>query len=330
MKAMRSLQEIDIRGMHAFRIGHASLPEAGTGCTVILARDGAAAGVDVRGGGPASRELALLDPRNMIQAIHAVLLTGGSAYGLDAASGVMAYLEEQGCGFDVGCGKVPIVCAAALFDLQVGDARVRPDRDTGYAACLDATTGAHAAESGNIGAGTGATVGKLAGPSRSCKSGIGCYAAQCGALQVAAVVAVNALGDVYQPESGKVIAGLRNAQGDALADSGELMLSAAGATAVDHPFTTNTTIGCVLTNARLNKAEANKAAGIAHDGIARMIFPVHTQADGDTMFCLASGEVEASVDIVASLGAELTARAILRAVTAAAPAYGLPAACSFC
>lgn len=329
MQTMRSLEEIDIRELNGFLIGHASDAAAATGCTVILSHAGATAGVDVRGGGPASRELALLEPHNMIQAIHAVLLAGGSAYGLDAAAGVMAYLEEQDCGFDVGCGKVPIVCGAALFDLQVGESSLRPNKEMGYAACLDAASGLHAAENGNIGAGTGATVGKLAGPARSCKSGLGCYAVRYGALQVAAVIAVNALGDIYDLQSGRIIAGLRSVDGRTLANSGDVMLSGAGTTAASNPFTTNTTIGCILTNAKLSKPEAHKVACVAHDGIARVIFPVHTQADGDTMFCLADGKSEAPVDLVASIAAEVTSRAIMHAVRAAKPAYGLPAACSF-
>lgn len=311
-----------IADIEDIEIGHAQDIEAGTGCTVILCKQGATAGVDVRGGGPATRETDLLRSENMIEKIHAVLLSGGSAFGLDAAAGVMRYLEEAEVGFDTGVGKVPIVCAASLFDLSVGDPSVRPDKSMGYDACVSAQPEGPV-RTGNVGAGTGASVGKLAGPGRSMKSGIGTYGSESGDLQVAAIVAVNSIGTVID-SSGNPLAGTLSEGKERILKPSEAFfeLLQNGPT----PFSSNTTIACVVTNARLSKAQANKVASMAHDGFARAIRPVHTSNDGDTVFVLATGNVDAPLDIVGIMAADVCEEAIRDAVNCAHSAYGLKAA----
>lgn len=319
------MKKIKITDINGIKVGHAQDIAGATGCTVILCEKGAWAGVDVRGGGPASRETELLKPVNMVEQIHAVMLSGGSAYGLDAGSGAMAFLEEKNIGFDVGVGVVPIVCGASLFDLVIGDPKSRPDKAMGYEACKNAGSGPVA--EGNAGAGTGATVGKFLGVAHMMKSGLGTYGVQIGGLQVAAIVAVNALGDVVDADTGKRIAGLLNDENTALSNTEEVMYAQY---AEDKKvFSGNTTIGCIVTNARLTKTQANKIASIAHNGFARAIRPVHTMADGDTVFVMATGEVEAMPDAVGALAADVMARAINRAARMAAPAYGLKAARDF-
>lgn len=319
------MREIPITDFEGLQIGSVEDERGGTGCTVLLlGPNGAPAGLDVRGGGPASRESELLKPLAAAQVIHAILLSGGSAFGLDAAGGVMQYLEEQGIGFDVGVTKVPLVCQSCLFDLAVGDVRARPDKAMGYAACQAARAGNY--RDGNYGAGTGATVGKLLGAAHCMKSGIGSYAVQVGELKVGALVAVNALGDIYDWKNGQKVAGL-------LADDKKTFLDAeqiafAGYEVVDNKFVGNTTLGVVLTNARFAKPSLCKIAGMAHDGYARTIRPVHTTADGDSIYAVSLGELAADQDVVGALGAQVMAEAILRAVRAARPAYGLPAACT--
>lgn len=319
------MREISITDVKGIKIGHAQSIEGGTGCTVILCEDGAYAGVDVRGGGPASRETELLKPVNLVEQIHAVMLSGGSAYGLDAGSGAMQYLEEKGKGFDVGVGVVPIVCGASLFDLVVGDPKCRPDKAMGYEACIKASSDKPA--EGNIGAGTGATVGKFLGMDYMMKSGLGTYALQIGDLIVGAIVAVNALGDVIDVDSGKRLAGILNKEKSAVYDTEKTMYEEYDKNR--NVFSGNTTIGCIVTNARLSKTQANKVASIAHNGFARAIRPVHTMADGDTIFVLATGEAEVMPDAVGALSAEVMAKAINRAVMAAEPAYGLKCARDF-
>ncbi|MGI6731330.1 MAG: P1 family peptidase [Anaerovoracaceae bacterium] len=319
------MKEISITDISGIKVGHAQDIEGGTGCTVIICEKGAFAGVDVRGGGPASRETELLNPINMVEQIHAVMLSGGSAYGLDAGSGAMTYLEEQGVGFDVGVGVVPIVCGASLFDLVVGDPKSRPDKAMGYEACKNAGTGKVA--EGNVGAGTGATVGKFLGVEHMMKSGLGTYALQIGDLKVAAIVAVNALGDVVDVDTGKRIAGILNEDKTALSNTEEIMY--AQYSQDKNVFSGNTTIGCIVTNAQLTKSQANKLASIAHNGFARAIRPVHTMADGDTIFVMSTGEVEVMPDAVGALSTDVMARAINRAVRMAQPAYGLKAAINF-
>ncbi len=341
------------------KIGNATNLDAATGCTVILCEAGATAGVDVRGGGPATRETDLLKPENMVQQIHAVVLSGGSAYGLDAASGVMRWLEEHGFGFDVGVARVPLVCGASLFDLQIGRAGVRPDAAMGYAACEDAVRlDERPVPQGNVGAGAGATVGKLLGPQFSMKSGLGYAFVERGELYVGALVAVNAAGHVIA-EDGTTIAGTRCSEGEgvdalASADTGasaadarmlsadeafDRMLDAADAAkaagAELNPFSGNTTIGCVITNATLTKAQAAKVSAMVHDAYARAIKPVHTTNDGDTIFTVATGELaadpadagsQAIVDTVAVLGTRAMEQAIRNAVMRAESLCGIPAA----
>ena len=317
------MREIAITDFERLKIGQAENEQAGTGCTVLrLGEEGSPAGLDVRGGGPASRESELLKPMAAAGVIHAILLSGGSAFGLDAAGGVMRYLEERNIGFDVGVTKVPLVCQSCLFDLTVGDAHVRPDAAMAYAACRNAEQGNY--RDGNFGAGTGATVGKIRGMERCMKSGIGSYAVQLGALKVGALVAVNALGDIYDWRNGQKVAGLLAEDGRTFAD-GET--EAWGRLAVqENKFVGNTTLGVVLTNARFDKSRLCKIAGMAQDGYARAIRPVHTTADGDSIYAVSLGDVPADQDAVGALGARVMAQAILRAVKAAVPAYGFPAA----
>ncbi len=317
------MKEISIKDFRNIQIGQAENVQAGTGCTVfLLGREGASVGLDVRGGGPASRESELLKPLATAQVIHAILLAGGSAFGLDAAGGVMRYLEERGIGVDVGVTRVPLVCQSDLFDLTVADAHTRPDAAMAYEACVNAETGNY--RDGNHGAGTGATVGKLLGMEHCMKSGIGSYAVQVGNLQVGAVVAVNAVGDVYDYENGRKIAGLLAADGKTFLDSELVALQAIEAQT--EKFVGNTTLGVILTNARLDKAHLCKIAGMAHDGYARAIRPVHTSMDGDSIYAVSLGDVPADMDVVGTLAARVMAKAIVRAVQAAEPAYGLPSA----
>lgn len=317
------MKEIPITDLSGVRIGQAENQAAGTGCTVLLfGEDGAPAGLDVRGGGPASRESELLKPMAAAGAIHAILLSGGSAFGLDAAGGVMRYLEERKIGFDVGVTKVPLVCQACLFDLTVGNAQVRPDAAMAYAACRNAEQGNY--QDGNFGAGTGATVGKLLGMERCMKSGIGSYAVQVGELQVAALVAVNALGDIYDWKTGRKVAGLLAEDHRTFLDAEQVALQKTKV--VENKFVGNTTLGVVLTNARFDKARLCKIAGMAHDGYARAIRPVHTTADGDSIYAVSLGNVAADQDVVGALAAQVMAQAILRAVQAARTAYGFPSA----
>ena len=289
------------------KVGHATQTTARTGCTVVLCPEGATAGVDVRGAAPGTRETEAIRPGRFVQKAHAVLLTGGSAFGLDAAGGVVQYLEEQNIGFPVGPVRVPIVPAAVIFDLGVGDAKVRPDREMGYQACLNATNAPVAM--GCIGAGTGATVGKAPGVTPS-PGGVGsaCVRLNSG-LIVAAVVVVNALGNVVHPQRGEIVAGGK-LDGN-FVDITERLL---GANSVQG---TNTTIGVVGTNATLTPVEANRVAEMAHDGMARAIRPSHTMSDGDTLFALATGVYSGgSVNTVGILAAEVVAEAIVNAVTA--------------
>ncbi len=319
------MKEVNITDIRGIKIGHAQDAEGGTGCTVILCQEGAYAGVDVRGGAPASRETELLKSVNMVEQVHGVMLSGGSAYGLDAGSGAMQYLEEKGKGFDVGVGVVPIVCGVSLFDLVVGDPKCRPDKAMGYQACLNASS-AKPAE-GNAGAGTGAAVGKFLGVDSMMKCGLGTYAVQIGDWIMGAIVAVNALGDVVDVDTGKPIAGLLNKEKTAIRSTEEAMYAEYDKD--KNVFSGNTTIGCIVTNAKLTKTQANKIASIAHNGFARAIRPVHTMADGDTIFVLATGETEVMPDAAGALAADVMARAINRAARAAEPAYGLKAAKDF-
>jgi L-aminopeptidase/D-esterase-like protein len=319
-------------------LGQATDLEALTGCTVILTPSGAVAGVDVRGSAPGTRETDLLDPVNLVDRVHAVLLAGGSAFGLDAAAGVMRYLEERGHGFETGFARVPIVPAAVLFDLGLGRADRRPDPAMGYAACEDAAaralSGGPAPAEGNIGAGTGASAGKLLGPALATKTGLGLAdLAGPGGLLVVAVVAVNAFGDVRDPVQGTILAGTRNPAGGFLDTAAALAGSAdeGGPAPLEPPSDAagrNTTIGVVATNAVLTKAGACKVAQMAHDGLARTISPVHTMYDGDTLFALSCGpdetKVKADLSVVGILAARAVAEAVVRAARSAVAAGGLP------
>ena len=309
---------IRITDIEGIKIGHAENLYAATGCTVILCEEGAVAGVDVRGGAPGTRETDLLNPTNMIDKIHGLLLTGGSAFGLDAASGVMKYLEEKGVGFDVGVTKVPIVCGAALFDLVIGDHKVRPDKEMGYKACINSNK--DEILEGNVGAGTGATIGKVLGPEYAMKGGLGTYTVKVGELMVGAIVAVNALGDVIDRESGEVIGGVLNEDKTSLRSTEDLMISMYDNR--KNLFNGNTTIGAIVTNAKLTKAEANKVASMAHNGFARSIYPVHTMHDGDTIFTLATGKAEADINVVGFLAARVMEKAIVRAIKSSYGMYG--------
>ena len=314
------MKEIKITEIENIRIGSAENKEAGTGCTVIICERGAAAGLDVRGGGPASRESELLKPMAAADVIQAVLLSGGSAFGLDAAGGVMEYLEERGIGFDVGITKVPLVCESCLFDLMVGDFKTRPDKAMGYAACEGAEKNNY--QDGNFGVGTGATVGKFRGMDYCMKSGIGSYAVQIGELKVGAIVAVNALGDIYDYHSGRIVAGMLNEERSAFADTAKLLYSSYEVH--DNKFVGNTTIGAIITNARFDKSQLSKIAGMAHNGYARSIRPVHTSADGDSIYALSVGNIAADCDMVGTLAADVMSEAILSAVKNAESAYGYP------
>lgn len=312
------MREIGIMEVGGFRVGHAQDPEGATGCTVILCDRMSPAGLDVRGGGPASRESQILSPVAAAEGINAVLLSGGSAFGLDAAGGVQRYLEERDIGFETGVAKVPLVSQSCLFDLGVGDKRARPDAAMAYAACENA--GRSEPAQGSVGAGTGCSVGKYRGMSRAMKSGFGTCALQAGEWKVGALVAVNALGDIYGPD-GKQLAGLLNEEGTGLASTLEEMFR--DMSGAENLFTGNTTLGVVVTNARLDKARLTKVAGMTHNGYARAIRPVHTTADGDSVYALSLGDVPGDVNVVGAMAAQAMERAIVRAVQAAGSAYGL-------
>jgi L-aminopeptidase/D-esterase-like protein len=309
----------DITDVPGIRVGHDTNLEAATGCTVILCETPAVGGVDVRGGAPATRETDVLRPMHMVEEVNAVVLTGGSAFGLDAASGVMRYLDEQGQGFDAGVARVPIVPAAAIFDLGLGSASVRPDAEAGYRACEQATR--EGTPQGNVGAGAGATVGKMAGPAFMMKGGLGSASMQLnGDLIVGAIVVVNAAGDVIDPQTQQVIAGARNPLGGYIFDS---------------PFG-NTTIAVVATNAALSKEQVSKVAQMAHNGLAQTLRPAHTMFDGDTVFALALGaradrqsdpdSAAVQTSMIGAAAASVLARAIVKAARSASELHGIPAA----
>lgn len=309
-----------LTAVEGVRVGHFTDSRRPTGCSVILFDGGAVAGVDVRGAAPGTRETDLLDPVNTVQKVNGIVLTGGSAYGLDAAGGVMRYLAEHGEGFHLGPAVVPIVPAAVLFDLGVGDWKIRPDATAGYRACEAAST--HPVEEGSVGAGAGATIGKMFGPKFAMKGGIGSASLTIGetGIVVAALIAVNAVGDVVDSHTGQIVAGARSDDGKGFRDSIAQMRQGHGALAQPGG---NTTIGIIATNAAFDKASITKIAQMAHDGMARAIRPVHTPFDGDTLFAAATGRsaVKASVGAVGAMAAEVVAEAIVRAVKAA---KGLP------
>ena len=317
------MKTIPITSIENIKIGQVENEKAATGCTVLISEKGMPAGLDVRGGGPASRDSELLKPLSAASEINAVLLAGGSAFGLGAANGVMAYLEEKGIGYDVGVTKVPLVVQSDIFDLTVGDTFTRPDPAMGYEAAKMAMENPNY-QDGNFGAGCGASVGKICGMETGMKTGIGSYAVQVGDLQVGAIAVVNALGDIFDAKTGRQIAGLLKEDLSGFRSTAEIMR--ASTEVVENKFTGNTTLGVVLTNAAFPKTALCKIAGMAHNGYARSINPVHTSADGDSIYALSLGDLKADQDLVGTLAAEVMSEAITRAVTSAKTAYGLTAA----
>lgn len=313
-----------ITDVGGIRVGHFTDTRRPTGCTVLLFEQGAVAGVDVRGSAPGTRETDLLNPINTVEQVNGILLTGGSAFGLDAATGVMKYLEARGQGVQTGVAVVPIVPAAVIYDLPVGDPKIRPDAQAGYTACENATN-ANVAE-GNVGAGAGATVGKIFGMQYAMKGGLGTAALRIGEsdLVVGAIVAVNAMGDIFDRKTGKILAGARTTDGRAFRNTMAQLI--AGATFHQRPGE-NSTIGVVVTNAKLNKAQAEKMAQMAHDGFARTINPVHSMWDGDTIFAAGTATAKAATDLttIGAVGAEVMAQAVNRAVLSATSIPNLPA-----
>jgi L-aminopeptidase/D-esterase-like protein len=308
----------DIEGI---KVGHYTDREAATGCTVVLCESGAVAGVDVRGSAPGTRETDLLNPVNVIEKVHGLLISGGSTFGLDAAGGVIRYLEEQGIGYKTSSAIVPIVPAAILYDLNIGSSDIRPGRDEGYKACL-AANGQEVTE-GCVGAGTGATVGKLFGINRAVKSGIGTASQQMGEdVIVAALLAVNAVGDVVDPSHGGLLAGPLNEEKNGFLSTIELLKQGYQE---DLGFPSNTTLGVVATNASLTKSQASKVAQMAQDGLARAINPCHTMHDGDTIFALSTGDKSCDVSCIGAIAAEVVATAIVRAIVKAETMFGVPA-----
>jgi L-aminopeptidase/D-esterase-like protein len=315
-------------GIH---VGHSHDLDALTGCTVILCPQGATAGVAQRGGAPGTRETDLLRPLHLVQQVQAILLTGGSAFGLDAATGVMKYLEEQGAGFDTGPVKVPIVPAAVIYDLALGRSDVRPDAAMGYRACELASS--QPVRQGNVGAGTGATVGKILGMPYAMKSGLGCGTLHAGGLLVSALMVVNVLGEVLDPQTCQILAGARNpafmenpeADVPEFVNTVEVMMQRIAQQHLsDFDYQGNTAIGVVATNARLTKEETNLVAQMGQNGLARTVRPAHTLFDGDTLFALSLGEIQADASTVGAMAAEAVAEAVVNAVRFAAPAGGLP------
>lgn len=302
------MTRVSLTEIEGVRIGNAQDKEAKTGVTVLLFEDGARVGVDISGGGPASRETPLTSPVTADNPIHAIVLSGGSAFGLAASDGVMRYLEEHGIGFDTGYAKVPLVCQSCIYDLGCGRADIRPDAAMGYAACISAEQ--NYPESGNIGGGTGATVGKLYGMARAMKGGLGIYAVSVGQLKMAAVVVVNALGDIYDIEKGGQLAGLLTEDLQGFADTCQEFYLI---NKKKELFQSNTTIGAVITNGKFSKTEMTKIASMARNAYARCIRPVGTMADGDTIYAASVGEVEADINMAGTLAAEVLGRAIKEA-----------------
>ena len=317
-----SMKKISITEIEEFKIGQVEERENATGCTLVMCEEGMKAGSDVRGGGPASRDSELLNPLMAANCIHGVLLAGGSAFGLSTATGVMNYLEEKDIGFDVSVTKVPLVVQADLFDLTVVECKVRPGEKMGYEVAKQTFNNPNYKD-GNYGAGCGATVGKILGMDYCMKSGIGSYAVQIGEVKIGAIVAVNALGDVYNYKTGKQIAGLLTEDKKSLRSTVDYMINQNEIR--ENKFVSNTTIGVVMTNADFSKAELCKIAGMAHDGYARSINPVHSTADGDTIFAVSKGKVKADMDLVGTVAAMVMSEAIIKAVESAEDAYGFKA-----
>lgn len=312
---------ISINDVAPVHIGQVQNEAAGTGCTVFICPEGMRAGLDVRGGGPASRESQILNPLAAAQIIHGIVLSGGSAFGLGAADGVMRYLEEKGIGYDVGVTHVPLVSQSDLFDLTVGDGKIRPDADMGYEAAKNAMENPNYKD-GNYGAGTGCTVGKVTGMANCMKTGIGSYAVELDGLKIGAVVAVNALGDIFDWKNGRKVAGLLSEDKKSFRSTADVM--GESFKVIKNRFTGNTTLAVLITNARFDKAALCKIAGMCHDGYARSIRPVHTSFDGDSIYAVSAGELEADQEVVGTIAADVISEAILKAVTSAKSAYGFP------
>ena len=301
-----------IARVQGIQVGHFTDPRRPTGCSVVLCPQGAVGGVDVRGAAPGTRETDLLDPSHLVQQVHGITLSGGSAWGLDAASGTVRWLEEQGAGLDIGVGRIPLVPAAVLFDVMLGDMRIRPDAAAGYAAC-QAASHERPAE-GSVGAGAGALVGKIFGHTRAMKGGIGTASFTVDGVTVGALVACNALGDVYHPHTGQLLAGARTADGQQLLGARDALLRGEAPSAI--LAGSNTTLGVVATDAQITKPQAQRLATVAHDGLARAINPVHTMSDGDTLFALGTGQSGRSLGLMTlfTLAAEAVALATARAI----------------
>ena len=315
---MKEIKFCDIDGI---KLGHAENKKGGTGCSVVICEEGATGGVDVRGGSPGTRETDLLNPMEMVDKINAVVLSGGSAFGLDASAGVMEYLENKDIGFDVTVAKVPIVCQAVLFDLAFGDPKVRPDKEMGFNACKNSEIYKDDIN-GNIGAGYGATVGKFLGNSYAMKGGLGTYAIKLGELEVGAIVAVNCLGDVVDPSDLSFIAGAYDRENNKFLNTENIILE--NFEHPKNPFKGNTTIGIIVTNAKFTKAEANKVASMAHNGYGRTMRPAHTMFDGDTIFTMATNKVAGDVTTVGMLAAKVMEKAIIRGVKSAQGLFNIP------
>ncbi len=314
------MKEIPFTEIEGIQVGHAQNLAGPTGVTVIISKAGAATGVDVRGGAPGTRETDLLNPVNLVQEAHGVFLAGGSAFGLDAAAGIMQYLEEREIGFDVQVTRVPVVCGAVLFDLALGDHKIRPDQEMGYEACINAETSDSA--QGNVGSGAGASVGKIHGMDRAMKSGLGSYALAEKDLKVGAIVAVNCLGHVIDPQTGERLVGPLAEDMKTVEDTEAIMLNAFSNK--KNLFSDNTTIGVVATNGQFNKTEATKLASMAQNGYARTIRPAHTMVDGDTVFAMSTGDIQADLSVVGFLAARAMEKAVIAAVKNAVSLCGLP------
>ena len=327
------MKQININEIENVKIGNAQNIEAGTGCTVIICEKGAVSGLDVRGGGPASRESELLKPTAAAGFINAILLSGGSAFGLDAAGGVMKYLEEKKIGFDVGVTYVPLVAQSCIFDLTVGDMSVRPDKAMAYEACVDSEN--NNPSMGNAGAGTGATVGKVNGMTTAMKGGLGSYAVEIGDLKVGAIVAVNACGDIFDYDTHELIAGMLTPDLKNFANTEQVIYQMyeeskiIGGDVFETKEMQNTTIGVIITNGKFTKSEMNKIATMAHNGYARTINPVHTTLDGDSIYAMSVGEVTADMDMVGTLAANVMGHAICDAIRKAEDAYGIVSSKTF-
>ncbi len=314
------MEKIQISDIEPFRIGQTEDPIGGTGCTVIIAENSAAAGVDIRGGGPASRECELLRPFSVAPAIHALVFGGGSTFGLDASGGVLRYLEEKKIGYDMGITHIPQVCQSDIFDLTVGDFKRRPDPEMGFQACLCSEKGNY--RDGNYGAGCGATVGKWLGMDTCMKSGIGSAAVSIGEIKLGAIVVVNSIGDIFDPETGEKIAGLLSEDKKSFRNTEQIMYESAEVK--ETGFAGNTTIGAILTNAGFDKIQLTKIASMAHNGYARCIRPVHLSMDGDSIYALSAGTVAADIDMIGTLAAKVMSQAIVKAVKSAESAFGYP------